>query len=237
MDKEEQADYSSGETVYDNSRTDFNQLSQAARNDHIVELWRLCYLRSMGASNFKRIFEKLHDRVVTFGTTKNINRTRQDIEKKILEKKPKIVLLGDHPVKRTWNILMIFLLIYVATYVPFSICFNDSSPDDPISGEEILDMCVDGLFLIDIFINFISAYEDPNTGLPVISLKKISINYITGWLALDLLAVMPVQLIEQMLSGGGQQIKLARLARLPRLYRLIRILRMLKMLRIFRKSS
>lgn len=125
-DKEEQADYSSGETVYDNSRTDFNQLSQAARNDHIVELWRLCYLRSMGASNIKRIFEKLHDRVVTFGTTKNINRTRQDIEKKILEKKLKIVLLADHPIKRTWNILMIFLLIYVATYVPFSICFNDS---------------------------------------------------------------------------------------------------------------
>lgn len=51
---------------------------------------------------------------------------------------------------------------------------------------------VDGLFLIDIFINFISAYEDPVTGLPVISLKKIAFNYLTGWFCLDLLAVMPV---------------------------------------------
>jgi CRP-like cAMP-binding protein len=48
---------------------------------------------------------------------------------------------------------------------------------------------------------------------------------------------MPVQLIETMISNGGQQLKLARLARLPRLYRLIRILRMIKMLRVFRKSS
>lgn len=87
---------------------------------------------------------------------------------------------------------MIFLLVYVATYVPFSICFNESNPDSPLSGEEILDMCVDALFLIDIFINFVSAYEDPNTGLPVISLKKISINYFTGWFLLDVLAVMPV---------------------------------------------
>jgi hypothetical protein len=81
---------------------------------------------------------------------------------------------------------------------------SDDLSDDPMSGEDILDACVDGLFLIDILINFISAYEDPATGLPVISLKKIAINYLTGWFFLDLLAVMPVQIIEEMMSGGGQ---------------------------------
>lgn len=114
--------------MFDNSRNDFSQLNPDARRDHIIELWRLCFLRSMGASSIKRIFAKLHSRVVTFGTTKNINRTRQDIEKKILEQKPKIVLLPDDPIKRFWNILMIFLLIYVATYVPYSICFKESDP-------------------------------------------------------------------------------------------------------------
>jgi len=132
---ENSVDYSSGESIFDNTRTDFSTLKGAARDDHTIDLWRLCYLRSMGASNIKRIFAKLHDRVVTFGTTKNINRTKQDIEKKILERKPRIVLLADHPIKKFWNILMIFLLIYVATYVPFSICFVDSNPDDPITGE------------------------------------------------------------------------------------------------------
>ena len=70
----------------------------------------------------------------------------------------------------------------------------------------------------------------------MISLKSIAINYLSGWFLLDLLAVLPVELIEIFLEGG-EQMKLARLARLPRLYRLIRILRMIKMLRVFRRSS
>lgn len=76
--------YSSGESVYDNSRTDFTQLGKAGKEDHLIELWRLAYLKSMGASNIGRIFANLHNKVVTFGTTKNINRTRQDIEMNIL---------------------------------------------------------------------------------------------------------------------------------------------------------
>ena len=64
-------------------------------------------------------------------------------------------------------------------------------------------MCVDILFGIDIIVNFLSSYEDPATGLPVISLKAIALNYLTGWFMLDLLAVLPVQLIEKMLEGGS----------------------------------
>ena len=178
--------------MFDNSRNMYATLSPEAKKDHVAELWRLCFLRSMGASNIKRVFAKLHDRVVTFGTTKNINRTRQDIEKKILEQKPRIVLLPDDPIKRFWNVLMIFLLAYVATWVPFAICFNDSVPGAAPTTAEYIDQAVDALFFLDICINFVSAYEDTATGLPIISLKRIAINYLTGWFALDVLAVLPV---------------------------------------------
>lgn len=197
----------------------------------------MCFLRSMGASNIKRVFGKLNDRVITFGTTKNINRTRQDIEKKILEQKPRIVLLPDNNIKRYWNVQMILLLGYVATWVPFEICYLQDDPGAALGTSDFISIFIDSLFFIDIIINFLSAYEDPVTGLPIISLKKIAINYLTGWFILDLLAVIPIQLLESAFSGGGQQVKLTRLARLPRLYRLMRILRMVKMLRIFRKSS
>jgi hypothetical protein len=113
------------------------------------------------------------------------------------------VLLPDDPIKRFWNVLMIFLLIYVATVVPFVICFSETNTTGIMTYAEIFDIIVDCLFLIDIFINFISAYEDTQTGLPIISLKRISINYLTGWFALDLVAVLPVQIIEQMLQGSG----------------------------------
>ena len=67
---------------------------------------------------------KLHEKVVNYGSTKNVNTHSADAEaKRILEKKWKIVLLPDDPIKRFWNILIIFLLMYVATYVPIAISF------------------------------------------------------------------------------------------------------------------
>ena len=62
---------------------------------------------------------------------------------------------------------------------------------------------VDGFFGIDILINFISAYEDPINGLPVVSLKRIAINYLTGWFIIDFIAVIPTQIIEEAFTGGG----------------------------------
>lgn len=120
--------YTSGESIFDTTRPEFSLMNKLEKREHLKEMWRLAFLKAMGASNIKRIFKRLHDRVVTFGTTKNINRTRQDIEKKILEAKPKIVLMPDDPFKRFWNILMIFLLGYVATLVPYHICFIPKVP-------------------------------------------------------------------------------------------------------------
>lgn len=178
----------------------------------------------------------MHSRVINYGTTKNINTQKADIEKKILEQKSKMVFMPDDPIKRFWNILMIFLLFYVASWVPVSICFQESNTSGILTAAEVFDFIVDTLFFMDIIINFLSSYEDPVTGLPVISIKKIAKNYFTGWFILDFMAVLPVGLVEKAFSGG-ENLKLARLARLPRLYRLIRILRMVKMLRVFRKSS
>ena len=158
------------------------------------------------------------------------------MEKKILEKKSKIVLMPDNQFKRIWNIIIMTLLLYVATYVPFSTCFNQKQGkfDTFI---EYFDLIVDLIFFVDIFVNFVSSYED-SSGLPVVDLGDIARNYVSGWFFLDLLACLPVQLIESGLNTeSGKGVKLARLARLPRLYRLIRILRMVKMLRVFKKQG
>jgi len=41
-------------------------------------------------------------------------------------------------------------------------------------------------------VQFISAYEDPVSGLPVVDLKKIAINYVKVWFFIDLVATVPV---------------------------------------------
>jgi len=60
-----------------------------------------------------------------------------------------------------------------------------------LSTGAIIDLAVDFFFLIDIFVNFISAFEDPTTGFPTVSLKDIAINYLTSWFFIDFIAVFP----------------------------------------------
>jgi hypothetical protein len=60
---------------------------------------------------------------------------------------------------------------------------------------KIFEYCLDGLFGIDILINFLSAFENPDGSLePRIS--KIAMNYLKFWFLVDIFAVIPVQLFE-----------------------------------------
>ena len=124
---EDRLAYSSGESIYEDNQAEFQSLKPAERDEHLKELWRTCFLKSVGSAQIKRVFLKLHERVINYGTTKNINTmSASDIEKKILESKPDIVLLQDNPFKKAWDVLMIFMLLYVIIWVPYAIVFVQS---------------------------------------------------------------------------------------------------------------
>ena len=114
-----------------------------------------------------------------------------DIEKKILESKADIVLLQDNSFKKIWDVIMIFLLLYVISYVPYATCFIQVD-SDTFGAAQITDLIIDGFFFCDIIVQFISAYEDPVSGLPVVDMKKIAINYVKLWFFIDLVATIPV---------------------------------------------
>mgnify|MGYP000893548026 CR=1 FL=1 len=152
--------------------------------------------------------------------------------------------MPDNVFLKYWNILMIFLLIYVAIWVPYNICLTSNDDINKMSAFRyimyIVDIIADILFFCDLIVNFISAYDDMETGLPEIKLKKIASNYVTGWFSLDFIAILPIEQIQSFLgneSEGGSELKLARIARLPRMYRLIRILRMIKMLKFITRRK
>ena len=102
--------------------------------------------------------------------------------------------MQDSKFRSYWNAVVMFLLLYVAIYVPYSTCFNQKQGNFD-TWIEYFDLLVDLIFAVDIFVNFISSYEDAE-GLPVVDLGDIALNYLKGWFTLDLLACMPVQLIE-----------------------------------------
>lgn len=86
--------------------------------------------------------------------------------------------------------LLIILLIYTATYMPYKTCFIDN----PSEASEVIDSIVDALFTADIAVNFLSAVE-MSDGTVVYQPRKIAELYLLSWFWFDVIAVMPIQLI------------------------------------------
>jgi hypothetical protein len=146
------------------------------------------------------------------------------------------VILPDSKFKIFWNIVTIILLVYTAIFVPYNVAFVDS--DDKSAVNEAISTTIDILFTIDIFINFLSGFEDPLDQKVVTDLRVIAVTYIKSWFIPDVLACLPFQLFMSADAdpSAAASAKLIRLSRLPRLYRLIRVLRMFKMIKVMKDS-
>ena len=94
---------------------------------------------------------------------------------------------------------------------------------------------VEAFFWLDLALNFIQEYKDPETYQNVRDIKRIARKYVfRGWFVVDLVSVFP---FNQLFSTQTLLTKLFRLARLPRLIRLIDISRFNQMLKSFLENS
>jgi hypothetical protein len=80
-----------------------------------------------------------------------------------------------------------FLLLYVATALPYNIAFVDFESG---TAWYYIDLYVDICFILDLFINFISAYYDKENKL-VTDNKIIAKRYLRTWFVIDLIAAFP----------------------------------------------
>lgn len=89
-------------------------------------------------------------------------------------------------------------------------------------------MIIDAIFLVDIIVNFLSAYQDED--LVMIDDKKIiAKSYLSGWFLLDSIAIFPFDLVAT-IQGNS----LVRVTRIGKLYKLIKIFRMVRLIKVFR---
>ena len=63
-----------------------------------------------------------------------------------------------------------------------------------------IDMIADFIFLIDVAVTSFSAYYDDNEGILITNNKRIFMRYFKGWFFIDLVASMPISLIEDSIS-------------------------------------
>ncbi len=85
---------------------------------------------------------------------------------------------------------MVFL-VYTGTYMPFKVAFLTNTGHV----ENFLELIIDCIFMMDIVVNFISAYEDRERNIEH-RLSKIALSYITSWFLLDVFSSIPYQLLQ-----------------------------------------
>lgn len=138
-----------------------------------------------------RKFTEIHRNILIFGTTKNINYDPNQAERYAYKRRAPYIILPESRFMRGWNIIIMLLLIYTATFLPIRTAFMDADPPGLFESE----LFIDALFFCDVYMNFVTAFIDKNTGFIEVAFKKIAYNYITSWFFLDLTACIPFQLI------------------------------------------
>ncbi|CAG9321514.1 unnamed protein product [Blepharisma stoltei] len=147
------------------------------------------------------------------------------------------IILPTSKFKIYWNIVLIFLLIYTATLMPYNLAFGT---DVKYNAWWWIDLWINILFGIDVYINSVSAYYNSESML-ILDHCTIFYHYLRTWMIFDLIACFPFNLVMDDNSGSsatsGNYNNLGKLARIPRLYRLFRISRLFKMLKYYRNSE
>ena len=139
----------------------------------------------------------------------------------------------DTRFRRSWDVMMMFLVIFQAMYIPYSVAWQINW-----GSEWYFDTIVDVLFITDLCMSFNLAYRPHPQADLVKDRKKIAINYLKCWFWIDLVASVPFDKIALALSDGDDDasassaLGLLKGLRLPRLLRLLKIMRLLKVFRM-----
>jgi len=103
------------------------------------------------------------------------------------------ILYPEDNRRQNWEIFISFILVVSCIINPLQIAFPG---DGKLNGTtmKIIIIGTDSLFLIEIFINFISAHFGDDYNM-VDDFKPIAINYSRGWFLIDLIAIIPFEAI------------------------------------------
>ncbi|GFR68695.1 potassium voltage-gated channel subfamily H member 7 [Elysia marginata] len=147
----------------------------------------------------------------------------------------KCTLLHYSPFKAVWDWIILLLVIYTAVFTPYAAAFllsEEKKKEHQATIKErysepltIIDLIVDIMFIIDIFINFRTTYVNKNDEV-VSHPGKIAVHYFKGWFLIDVVAAIPFDLL---LFGSetDETTTLIGLLKTARLLRLVRVARKL----------
>lgn len=206
-----------------------------------VEVWKRVHIRLLTTIRISKMLIKLKELKIS-----KKNDYKLDLADKtklngteLLENEEAITQVEEFPAtlfhpnkgfKVYWNIFLGICLLYTAVATPFLLAFIANRDFDIWF---ILDLTLSGVFILDFIFALNTAYQEYD-GKLIISRKKILINYLKGWLIIDLVSCFPFELLSYLTNPNGHRAaynnlsKLIRLKNIPRLFRLSKILVLFK---------
>jgi CRP-like cAMP-binding protein len=130
-------------------------------------------------------------------------------------------MLRPHsPFRASWDLMIAFLLLYVALLLPFTTSWG---PDLSEASQDVfsaLDTGVDITFLVDVFLNFRTGFVDA-TNQEVMDWKFVGIHYIRTWFLLDIISSLPLDRLDSQM-GNAQMLKLGKIGKIARVFKVFR---------------
>lgn len=123
---------------------------------------------------------------------------------------------------RRWDLISIGMLVFVMFVTPFEVAYLTTSVNALFFVNRIIDL----FFISDMVIQFFLMFRDEEKGVLVKKHELIIRVYTRGWFWIDLIAILPFDMIGVVASSDDlNNLKALRIARLMRLFKLLRILR------------
>lgn len=103
-----------------------------------------------------------------------------------------MILSPTDKFKITWNIIIGLFIFASSVMTPLNLAFPNYRVNN--LGYSSFIYAIDGIFIIDIFINCISAFEDQYKILHT-NFYEIIANYLKTWFIVDIISIIPFDLI------------------------------------------
>ena len=111
--------------------------------------------------------------------------------------KPYYLLDPDSKFSNYWSVFICIVLIYTCIMKPYDLAFHKSVM---YSESWWFDTVIDGFFLFDMIITFNTFFQNDTTFENIYDRKKIAKRYLYGWFTLDLVSIIPTDIILNMES-------------------------------------
>lgn len=140
-----------------------------------------------------------------------------------------MLIFPENDFYKAWDVFITVLLLFSCMITPVQIALYEELGKGWTTANWIIDL----LFLFDIIVNFNAATYDDDFEL-ISDRKTIMKNYFFGWFTIDLLSILPFEL---MISSKGEATNMVRLSRIGRLQKITKLLKLARLLKFAKSSS